>query len=249
LSHRPTTHDCKLHTLLRPTPRHLPLTAWIAIATALFAFSGCSRSNLTYSGDAISGRVVEVGSNVPLSGVNVVSAWRLVAGPGHSIVGYIAISEVVTDADGRFHFPEWGPSSNFNDGGVPATAPVILFFKSGYVSKIMENNYTIGTWRPPLHMLSDINGKSIDLERFSGSSADYAKTFYFVETELANLLRNNQCNWKLIPKFLWATNVQHYVLRTQGEEALYSLDYLDRADVNNRSRCGSLQRYVEEHGK
>ncbi len=151
--------------------------------------------------------------------------------------------------DGRFHFPAWGPSSNFDDGGVSGSSPIILLFKSGYLSKTIENNYPIGTRRPALHMQSDINGKAIDLERFSGSSADYAKTFYFVETELSNLLRNNQCNWKLIPKFLWATNMQHHVLQTQGEKALYSLDYLERADDKNRSRCGSLQRYVEEHGK
>jgi hypothetical protein len=222
----------------------------IALAAALVIVSGCSRGNFVYSAEPISAQVVDADTGVSLEGVNVLVAWELRAGMGHSLVGYINVSEDITDRDGRFHFPGWGPTPNIDSGSaVPAESPVLLFFKSGYRSKAVENERPTGTARPLLNMTSDFDGKKIVLEKFAGSPGEYAKTFFVIRNDIDNLLRNGQCNWRSMPKFLWATHLQHQQFQSHGIEALRSIEDMDDSDKKNRPRCGSLATYVEEHRK
>lgn len=68
----------------------------------------------TFHGEAIRGQVLEYGIGLPIHGASVTVRWQVgttygaVEGRQHGLA-YIHMAEAVTDADGRFALPAWGP--------------------------------------------------------------------------------------------------------------------------------------------
>ena len=80
--------------------------------TTAFALTSCVR---VYYADPIKARVVDAATGTPVEGVNVLAAWQAKGGlEGGNIMGYVKVMEDVTDANGEFSFPGWGPKVWFN---------------------------------------------------------------------------------------------------------------------------------------
>src|SRR6185312_6211859 len=99
-----------------------------------------------YSAPAIEATVVDAETHRPLEGVNVVAHWVVRYGQlGEMHYHYVAfkLMEAVTDANGRFHFPAWGPEATPLSLGLFATMssrdPDIIFFKSDYQRKSLHS--------------------------------------------------------------------------------------------------------------
>ncbi|WP_077732065.1 hypothetical protein [Methylocaldum sp. 14B] len=135
----------------------------------------------TYSAKPITATVVDAETWEPLEGVNVVADWVLYA-PAWRSTGELEIIEAVTDEQGQFHIPGWGPKA------VPSHLPygtrlgnedpALQFFKGGYRIRVLVNSRQPERLRPENDIpvrYSDWDGKVIKLEKFKGTLEDYGK--------------------------------------------------------------------------
>jgi hypothetical protein len=192
--------------------------------------------------------VVDADTGVPIEDVHVVAGWELEGGglEGGNTVGWFKTLEAVTDQSGRFSIPGWGPEQRRVRGVLRSSAPVLIFFKSGYRYNAVRN---LGVMTDaPSHAQSYWNGKTIKLQKFAGSLEEYAEELSIsLGSEVDQLLGNEDCNWKGMPRFLWAVQQQNEVFRAnKTRQNLRGLAYWT---TSYPSRCGKLSTYVEEHGK
>jgi len=215
------------------------------MATLALAAGPSCGVDITYSADPLTAWIVDKDTGAPIEGVNVVAAWELKGGlEGGNVVGYVTVMETVTDTSGKFSFAAWGPKRHRDSGLVRSGAPLLIFFKSGYYSGARGN--AAPTDAAPAHMHSDWHEKTIQLSRFQGSLREYADSLAVIDILIDSLLSNDECNWKAIPKFLWAVEQQNRVFVASNVRQLRDLDYLS---IAYDRKCGSLKRYVQEHGK
>ena len=191
-----------------------------SLALAL-ALSGCSLPYpRTYSSEELEGRIVDEDTGEPLEGVNVVAYWELFDGiEGHTSEGVIKAMETVTDMDGRFQFPAWGPELVLRPGALSKGRRFVLF-KSGYV--VRGATYEGKLSRP------------IKLWKFKGSAEKYASE------ELGNLdsyigFIREDCHWKKIPRMLLATTKE--------------LQRLDKICGYERSNIENVEQYLFDKEK
>ena len=93
---------------------------------AVFVTTACGDSGtlLTYSADPITAYVVDQETGAPIEGANVAAGWELEGGrSGIQTVGWFKFMEAVTDAEGKFSLPGWGPESKRARGRVFDGAP------------------------------------------------------------------------------------------------------------------------------
>lgn len=206
----------------------------------------CSGSPLYYSAEAIEARVIDAVTKKPLEGVVVTANWQLIEGTigGSRPIGQLKVMEAVTDKNGRFTFPAWGPVE-VSKGHLVSEDPQLLLFKSGYHYQRLSNKYTSDRelrLRPIRR--SDWTGKTIELQSFKGSKEKYAKHLGSLNNDLYPLLGSEACDWKQIPQMLLALTQQSRAFRKLGIEALYDVDvYLP---VSER-KCGSPKAFFEAY--
>jgi hypothetical protein len=95
-------------------------------------------------------------------------------------VGYVNLLETVTDRNGRFSFPAWGPRIASN-GKIRLSAPVLLLFKQGYKYGVFANNGR-STENAPEDLKSDWNNRLIPLTKFVGTAQQYDDNLRNLET-------------------------------------------------------------------
>lgn len=182
----------------------------LTLASALSALSACA-TPLTYSADPIEAKVIDADTKQPLEGVIVTANWQLESGNagGSFVVGQMMVMEALTNKEGVFHFPAWGPLK-LRQGVMSLNDPQLLLFKSGYAYRRL-NNYREGVsleglWRAPVRS-SQWNGKTIELKPFKGPLAEYKRHFDDWNTDLDQIIRWNpkECNWKKLPEAILAT--------------------------------------------
>jgi hypothetical protein len=140
-----------------------------------------------YSADPITARVVDADTGTPLAGVNVVAAWRIEGGMNYgATVGYMNVMETVTDKDGNFDFPGWGPRPNMHFGKIFLEAPALMFYKAGYRFNAMGNRGGVSA-KAPSHMASTWNHETIALKRLSASGAEHKASVSSFASEIYNL--------------------------------------------------------------
>ena len=84
----------------------------------------------TYTAEPIEAWVVDPETNQPLQDVIVVAHWQLKGGlEGGNRVGQMMVMETVTDAQGRFYFPGWGPKFRPLNGELKTGSPRIAAFQ------------------------------------------------------------------------------------------------------------------------
>lgn len=175
-----------------------------------------------YSAEEITAHVIDAESGKGIAGANIVAAWEVYGGlENGNIEGYLKVMEAVTDESGAFYFPEWGPRPNMNFGSIRNyAAPIIMVFRRGYQYRAVGNNGESGA-RAPSKMKSDWNGKTIALQAFRGSAAEYKASFIQLHTDASILLE--QGHVPDLPDFFCALALQDEALGLQGvANSLYS---------------------------
>ena len=227
----------------------MKLVAALFTVSLLSLLGGCSTM---LSAEPVTARVVDASTGKPLAGVAVVAYWELHNGSftGHSFgCGAIDIEGAVTDADGQFHIPGWGPINSSCD--MWGFNPILMLFKPSYVTASKGNN--------PLNSLAMVSvsssiwdGKTIemrvadtDLERVDAQS--YAFDFESFNNNLARFVLAG-CNWKKIPDMLRAIAIQERKFRAAGQVFPTVNSRLIRLDAEIQKaepRCGSPKAFIE----
>lgn len=206
----------------------------LIVVVTVFLLQGCA-----YSAAGMRARVIDAETKKPVAGVHVVVTWNVtyhqfIHGSGTRTV---EIAEGVSDADGWFNLPSWGPA--MLPAGVPMGATgknissFIEFFKSGYAYKRADNSngssYKTSGW----------NGKTIEIVRFVGTRAQYAE-----QTESRYFdIRDMKCAFKKMPGMLIALERDAQALDREGlRHGRPRLGDLD--ELNKNDGCGSVAEFL-----
>lgn len=179
----------------------------ILVVTACIV-QGCVPS---YSAKEIEAWVIDAETQTPIEGVVVVAHWALKFGAEGGLQRDLELMESVTDADGRFYFPAWGPKEA--PARIPWYArlqnadPEIIVFKSGYEPRIVYNDRNAppyGLLGGPRVRTSLWHGKKIAMKRFVGDLDRYGTIVGGVLTGVSW----GECGWAKIPRMMLALNVE-----------------------------------------
>ncbi len=181
----------------------------------LLVLPACAGS-LTYSAEVIEAKVIDAETRKPLEGVIVTANWQLEQGTmgGNIQVGQLMVMEAVTDNEGQFLFPAWGPKTT-RESFLVNDDPQILLFKSGYEYRRLNNPYSSNReLRLRSERRSQWNGKTIEMKPFKGTSEEYATHLSFVSLSWA--YRSDNCEWKQIPRLVTAVHEQAMTFHQRG---------------------------------
>jgi hypothetical protein len=119
---------------------------------------------LTYSAKPIEGRVVDAETKAPIAGAVIVADWVLMVAGGGDRVRSLQTIETVTDQDGHYAIPGWGPKLRPTGVELTDSDPKLIVFKSTYVPEFLYNKHEGST----SVRTSDWDGKTIALKPFIG---------------------------------------------------------------------------------
>lgn len=196
-----------------------------------------------YHAEAIEGWVVDAETGKPLEGVIIVAHWEIKHGISSVPIAQVQILETVTDRNGRYFFPAWGPKTISTTGYMGGNSPRILLFKPGYKSAGFTNVYseTYGT------STFFYNRKTLKLERFNGALSEYARDLDRLSDSLFGLgyRHGDPCNWKSFPKMLAALDRQESEFRRAGVVQGTVISELEAVDSQLRAAgCGSVNEFL-----
>jgi hypothetical protein len=215
-----------------------------------FSVSACATE---YSAAPITAKVVDSSSGTPLEGVHVVAHWQLEEPQSGRSQGDLELMEAVTDTNGDFHFPAWGPKavpgSKFPGTRLTNQDPAILFFKSGYWPKAVINDTHSTMHREPQDAgpstrNSQWDGKTITLTKFDGAVEVYSTAL----SSLLGTVSYGDCWWKKIPRTIVALNQEADRLNKQRVFTnVPTIRHLENVSVGKN--CGPVQEFLEEHSR
>lgn len=204
----------------------------------------------TYSAEPITATVVDAETWEPLEGVNVVAEWQL-HDPNWHGAGSLEVVEAVTDKNGEFYIPGWGPKA------VPSHLPYgtrlgnddpgLSFFKSGYRIRGLSNMRQperLHPWNDIPVRYSDWDGKLIWLEKFKGSLEEYGK---YIHDPIKYWGTGIPCVWKKTPRLYAALIKERERLDGLGipNSDLPSLENMENTFKNRK--CGSAKELFREY--
>lgn len=230
----------------RPLPRPFPRAGCAGFVLAVAVACTACGGERTYTAEPIAARIVDAETGLPVEGVNVVAAWQAKGGlEGGNIMGYVTVMEDVTNANGEFSFPAWGPKK-WRNGAIRDGAPLLILLKPTYeVRFLWETKY--GVEFAPSHMSSSWNGKAIALRRFQRAEDEYAQRLTGIRTVLDTLIPQDDCAWRSIPRFLAAVDSQDRAFIGSG--SVFGLESIELMEGRAAKNCGSVKAYVSERGQ
>lgn len=181
--------------------------AFLAVLMTVCLFSTTAHAQFTFTADAINGKVVDEETGQPLAGVIIVAIWTV----KESLVGHgnelLNVMETVTDKDGNYAFPAWGPKpipsfplsplAVFGSGNDPS----VDYFKNDYWPAHESNGMTdperIASRNPPLGRFK-ANGMTIKLKKWDGKNE---REYYSRVSEMVDDLNGG---WKKYPRMTLA---------------------------------------------
>mgnify|MGYP001302911465 CR=1 FL=1 len=212
--------------------------------------AGCAT---LYRAEAIEGWVVDAESGKPLEGVILVAHWEVKGGlEGGVPIAELQILETVTDSNGRYYFPAWGPKLILPTGQLEGNSPGLLLFKSGYRSQRFPNFY----WQTYGTSVFYYDKKTLKLERFKGTLAEYAHDLGSLSSTLwiagydVGRYSGDYCGWKSFPRMLRALSqldVEFRMVRGAPETVAAMLTSNDK--ILKEKGCGSVFEVLGETGK
>lgn len=153
-------------------PRHLPPIRTIGLGIAAGALltltSGCAAP--FYVAKSIHGRVIDAETKQPLPGTVVVAQWVLEQ-PFRGPAKRLNAEEAITDQNGDFNIPGWGPRCRPWYAELGSHDPWLLVFKAGYKPRSLYHERTRRS-RWSMVRRSEFDGATIELERFQGTPKD-----------------------------------------------------------------------------
>lgn len=115
--------------------------AGVGLGLLLLAMTGCISAPWRYSAEPIEGRIIDKETRAPIEGVVVVAQWILQRPPeGHEAERWVVI-EAVTDVEGRYKIPGWGPKWRPWWRWLEAADPMLELFKPGYWPRGLYNHH------------------------------------------------------------------------------------------------------------
>jgi hypothetical protein len=172
----------------------------IIVVTVTFQACATSPVPMFYRGAEIKGQVVDADTKEPIEGVVVVAKWELYcANPvDGSHCKVLHVYEAVTDKEGRYSMPSWGPKMRPRKTYLTHFDPYTLYFKKGYEASWLINSdperfykyyksvdfenisfknfeKRVGFTRYEHHRSlreSVWDGRTIEMKRFEGSNRD-----------------------------------------------------------------------------
>lgn len=181
--------------------------AFLAVGFSLYATPACVAQTMpsAYSAKPIKATVFDHETGNALEGVVVVAVWELKAISGRG--PRPQVSEVVTDSEGRFEIPGWGPKPRPVLTEFQADSPYLLLFKSQYTPVRLHNaprkdfarlraltglsaaevNYRGGLFGDPAEPVQEAvwDGMVLRLVRFKGTPEEWFKTLDWISTLVA----------------------------------------------------------------
>jgi hypothetical protein len=147
-----------------------------------------------YFAKEINGQVVDGETGKSISDVVVVAKWILYWPTlGHGDYGgSMNTIEVVTDREGKYHIPGWGPRPRPPLAYLDARDPELTYFKSGYYPEGLDNELLDDAHRNRSSMrTSQWDGKVVKLSPFKGSNwMDYALRLNSIWDPLSRSIRS-----------------------------------------------------------
>lgn len=213
-----------------------PLFSLLLSGLLIWVLPACA-TPLTYSAKEIRGQIVDAETNQPIEGAIIVAQWVLFhIGPGHG--GHksrIHVHETITDRDGNYVIPEWGPKVRPPMTELHHRDPQLSIFKSGY-EPMGVSNELVSTVRPDSLRVSDWDGKVIKLKPTKENLEDYALRLSSFYSGLVESMRDKD-EWKKYPRMTLAVYNENRRLNTLGLKPGYGpsvpdLEKLDGADRN-----------------
>ncbi|MHB8425076.1 MAG: hypothetical protein ACYDB9_07985 [Gammaproteobacteria bacterium] len=223
------------------------------------AVYGCAPEKHIYSADPVSARVVDAGTGKPLEGVVVVAYWELYQGSltGDGMpCGAANVEETVTDKDGWFRIPGWGPVKGAC-GMMRNMNPFVYMFKPGY--EYLRKSGGIGFNSNKLVSVAQVdwNGQVIKLNKYQhldlsvSGLGSYENNFSLLNGDLSmfTTYMPSQCNWKKIPKMLRAIAIQaNHFAHARGYQIGSIVSQLisnNQQFQNIAPQCGSPKQFVK----
>ncbi len=216
----------------------------VLIVSILTSISATAASPWTYSAQSIEARLVDQETKKPIEGAVILAHWVLEGGIHVDRVGELVILETVSDEDGRFSFPEWGPVRHWKSSRLTNLDPELIIFKFGYEYRRLINPPTkeaIEGRSDPVRR-SHWNQKTIELKRFKGSDVEYAEHVYRLDGNLDRIRDGEDCEWKKTPRMLLAVHRAGAYFRTKGVRLRASqigARIRSATEVGNQETCGS----------
>lgn len=195
----------------------------------------------TYSAEAIEGWVVDAETDKPVENVIVVAHWDLESAYN---LGQMMVMETLTDKDGRFYFPAWGPKLRPMNAALTFADPEIIMFKSGYDFVTLQNT-PMSYYNKDALRRSEWNGKTIKIKPFKDyiiqdgriKTSAYVERIGWLGGTLNWADRGDSCDLKYIPRMIIAIHLQKKRFREQGiYSSLPGYDYY--FDEKSPDRCG-----------
>ncbi len=210
---------------------------------------GCASS---YRSGPLSGTVVDADTLQSIPGANVLVSWTLEGGlEGGNNFGQLTVQEAVTDSNGRFSIPPWGPKK-VPRGKLHSTEPGIIIFKNGY-EVLGRNNHGPDKELATAPDLVRVgwNGTVFKLKEFKGDVRAYKERVGWLDTDLwATLMgASTPCAWREAPKLVEAMAAQQRIWEKAGIEGgstFYSELTGDEARLA-KAGCGSVSQFIREH--
>lgn len=168
------------------------------VALALMALSSCH----VYRGESIEGRIVDAVTEQPVANAIVAAFWELRGNQVHpSVVGNLHAAETVTDGDGRYRLPAWGPKMT-SSSYVRDTEPTLVVAHREFSVWIgangsdlrpaptFSNEVLVSEWAGQKIRLSK---RSVD-ERADEANARQAETYLLLRSS------SEPCTWEKVPR-------------------------------------------------
>lgn len=217
---------------------------------------GCATPTTSYYSKPFGGQVVDAVTGKPMEGVNVLAYWDMEhAESGHG-AGTLTQEEAVTDADGRFEIPGWGPLQiQRSDGAwvrINPTAPGVKAFKPGYefgrqfVSTNANKNggdMGMATLGLPFNGGPSVREAKLDgpikMKLFPRSEKEYFSLLQY------DVVAMHDCLWTKAPRFIAAIIKEQRRGETQfPDKVWHSPFYYLMHDDPRFAKCGSYAQIV-----
>ena len=222
----------------------MKVLAFVFITCIAVAMIGCIEY---YAAEPIVGQVVEVATNEPIPGANIVVLWEITTGSHDHGEGLIEVKEAVTDAQGRYRIEGWGPVRNPWPGKMRAYQPIMFVFHPSFYPSILQNVDPVGPiqmgWAPQLAAMPFYwNGRVITLERALDKSRIY-RQLEMVQSAAMFLYKPQRCEWVNAVHFLNA--VEQFRLRAY-EHGFEPSQFRTLDNVRLSSSCGDVELILGE---
>lgn len=153
---------------------------WGIILGVLLGIHACW-GPLVYWAEPIQAKVVDAETGKPLEGVVVVAQWILndgIVDSRHRI--RFQVLEALTDSQGEFLIPGWGPRPRRPFAFLDNRDPVLTLFKGDYHPEYLFNETHQSTWV----RTSEWNGQTISLKPFRGTLEEWIRAIVSVQGDI-----------------------------------------------------------------